>query len=80
MNALYGLCVKSCKNSIICNLMSTLCAKGVVLLCMNVLDVQTRRHFPDEIVHCFQRAVISTQPVRCTDSSAKNQQNPEIFG
>lgn len=38
----------------------------VFLLCMNLLDVQGRRHFPDEVVHCLQRAVVSTQPATCT--------------
>lgn len=34
----------------------------VLILCVNVLDVQTWRHFPNEIAHCFQRGVVPTQP------------------
>lgn len=52
---------------------------GVFLLCMNVLDVQERRHFPDEKVDCFQRAVVSTQPARFVDTHGISHRSFQIL-
>lgn len=64
--------ISFCKNDVAYNLYiywlyMYMCAwMCVVVLCANVLDVQTWRHRPDQIIHCFQREVVSTQPARHT--------------